>query len=87
MSVYELSVFSVILHSGSNAAPHRAVGLGIDAVVTRASRGEVNVTSVFGVLGRQDMIEQSALVEIGILGGRRHSEQTLGQLQHIVGVT
>ena len=37
-----------------------------------------------GMLSRKDVIKQRTLVEISITGFGVHTEQTLGELQHII---
>ena len=47
---------------------------------------EIDIAAVLGMLGREDVVEHGALVEVCILSLRRHPEEVFRQLEHIVGV-
>ena len=60
--------------------------LRVDAVVPRPDRREVDVAAVLGVLRREDVVEERALVVVGVSAARVGAEQQLGQPEHVVGV-
>ena len=55
--------------------------------MTRTSRGEIHIASMFWVLGRENVIEHRRLIEIAIHTLMVDTVQILGQLQHIIGIT
>ena len=54
--------------------------------MTRTRRSEIYVAAVVRMLGRQYVVVQGSLIEVGIAGFGRHAKQALGKLEHIVGV-
>ena len=86
MCIYELSVLAVVLHSSAHAAPHGLVGRRVVAIVARTCRREVNISAMFGMLRRQDMVERSQFVVVGKTCLGIAAVQVLGEFQHVVGV-
>src|SRR5512133_2425591 len=84
MGVNKLVVFAVVFHTGTNAAPHRFVWSRINPVMTRSCRGEIDISTMFGMLGGKDVIVNSTFVIISIFCRRVNPEQVLRQLEHIV---
>ena len=56
MGVNKLSVFCVILQSGTDATPHGCFRLRINAVVSRTHRGEVNKSTLLRLLRGKNMV-------------------------------
>ena len=66
MSIYELTILSMVLHTCSDAAPHSFARSRIDPVVTRTHAGEIYISSMLRMLCRKNMVEESTLVIIRI---------------------
>ena len=86
MGIDELTIFSMVLHSCSHAAPHRLARRRIHPVVARTDRCEIHIAAVLRMLGRKDMVEERTLIIVGISRVRFETEEGLCQLEHVVGV-
>ena len=87
MSVDEVPIFGMVLHTRTHTAPHTLVHLRVDAVSLWAQRGEIDVSARLRVLRRQDMIPHRILIEVGIHGIVCAVAEHLRQFQHVVRVT
>ena len=68
VAVNELAVFPVVFHAGPDAAPETLLRPGIDPVVLRADRSEIDVAGMLRVDGSQDMVVEGPLVKVRITG-------------------
>ena len=84
VSIDEVAVLAMVLHTGTNTAPHALVHLRIDAIRLRTESREVDITSCLRVLSGKDVVPHSLLVEVDVLGIVRIVEHEFGEFEHIV---
>ena len=87
MGIDKLSVLTVVLHTCSHAAPHGFVGSRVVTVMTRTGWGEIHIAAMLRMLRREDVVEGSQLVVVGIACLGIAAVQVFRQLQHVIGVT
>ena len=87
MGIDKLSVLTVILHSCSHTAPHGLVGSRVVTVMARTGGGEVHIAAMLRMLRREDVVERSQLVVVGIACLWIPAVQILREFQHVIGVT
>ena len=87
MRIDKLSVLTVVLHTCSHAAPHGFVGSRVVSVMTRTGWGEIHIAAMLRMLRREDVVEGSQLVVVGIACLWITAVQVFRQLQHVIGVT
>ena len=64
----------------------QAIRSRIYAIVSGTCRSKVNISTMFRVLSREDMVVHSTFVVVGIAYITGHTEEVLCQLHHVVGV-
>ena len=87
VGIDEVSVFTVVLHTGTYTTPHTFVHLRIDFVALWTQGGEIDIATCLRVLGREDVVVHRILVEVSIASRVCVIKQVLCQFQHIVCVT
>ena len=87
MGVDELSVLAMVLHTGADTTPHCFIRSGVVAIVAGTGRREIDVASMFWVLGGEYVVECGKLVVVSIPRFRITTVEVLWKFQHIVGVT
>jgi len=83
-STDKLSVLAMILHARTHTAPHRLVNLGINPVMLRSGRCEIDIPPVFGMLGGKDVVEQRPFVIVGVHGILIDGKEVFRQFEHVV---
>ena len=86
MGVDELSVLAMVLHTGADTTPHCFIRSGVVAIVAGTGRREIDVASMFRVLGGEYVVECGKLVVVGIPRFRVTAMEVFCQFQYIVGV-
>ena len=86
MGVDELSVLAMVLHTGADTTPHCFIRSGVVAIVAGTGRREIDVASMFRVLGGEYVVECGKLVVVGIPRFRITTVEVFCKFQHIVGV-
>lgn len=87
MGVDELSVLAMVFHTGADTTPHCFIRSGVVAIVAGTGRREIDVASMFWVLGGEYVVECGKLVVVGIPRFRITTVEVFCKFQHIVGVT